>query len=861
VRRVRLFAAALWCMAVAVASLRAQSVPAASRVDSLSPVVIELAVKNAVSATTAAYRRDDVAFIPLVTLLTLADVGHASGDGRTERMTLGNGRRVVIAADAGEVDVNGVLQRTPFNPASAIVVRDGVVFVESRALAYWLGIRIDVAWSELKVTASGERVLPAQQRAVRAASRYITPFATVPSVSGTPIRTPITMLDGAVLEYALSLPVEAPFHDPAYSIGVGASLLGGSLEGLLASTGTTQQNRASWNGVWRDQRWLTQLRIGDVPATGPWPGLMRGVSVSNAPFVRPLRYGEATYGALLGRGWEVESYLGGRLVGVDSTGADGRFSFRAPVQYGSNPVDFVAYGPEGRELRFSQLFQVFPQDFLPEKRVEYGASLGACESHRICRSTGNADVRVGISSRLSLQGGLQYLDSDSAGRTGRAYLGASVVPTNDIFVQAQTLLGARTQLAARWQPSIDQSLSFSTVWLDDAPVTRAITTQSGRERYSVSYFVRPARAPSGMYFTGDASRSLSAGGSQNALRAGLGVQWHASQLLPYVQRMRTEFGGTTTDDRTAVGVNYFLMPPAGWSAALGQLLVYGTLERSNRSEQLVSFTAVRPITSMTRIEVGGRWASGASSLFTIRVLSDLPTTREISSAFVSDGRMTGTHFVSGSVIAEPRAGRFAFTPGPAIQRAGVTGRVFLDANVNGRFDDGDTPIAGALVRAGSVYALTDSAGHYRIWDLPPFEPVAIAIDVGSLDSPLWSSDVQRAVLIPTPNHLQNYDVVVVPGGVAEGTVTDERGGAHPIAGVRVQLREVGGARVREKPPIYDGGFSFLGVKPGRWTAVIAAEDQKLLRASATAVPFEVRAIENGDRVLGLQLRVRASPSP
>jgi hypothetical protein len=59
-------------MAVAVASLRAQSVPAASRVDSLSPVVIELAVKNAVSATTAAYRRDDVAFIPLVTLLTLA---------------------------------------------------------------------------------------------------------------------------------------------------------------------------------------------------------------------------------------------------------------------------------------------------------------------------------------------------------------------------------------------------------------------------------------------------------------------------------------------------------------------------------------------------------------------------------------------------------------------------------------------------------------------------------------------------------------------------------------------------------------------------------------------------------------------
>jgi hypothetical protein len=302
------------------------------------------------------------------------------------------------------------------------------------------------------------------------------------------------------------------------------------------------------------------------------------------------------------------------------------------------------------------------------------------------------------------------------------------------------------------------------------------------------------------------------------------------------------------------------MPPAGWSEALGQVLVYGTLERSNRADQLVTITAVRPITSMTRLEVGGRWTSGASSLFTIRLLSDLPTSREISSAYVSDGRMTGTHFVSGSVIAEPRSGRFAFTPGQAIQRAGVAGRVFLDANVNGHFDDGDTPIAGALVHAGSSYALTDSAGRYRIWDIPPFEPVAIAVDVASLDSPLWSSDVQRAVLIPTPNHLQNYDVVIVPGGVVEGTVTDERGAGRPIAGARVQLREIGGRRLLESRTFSDGGFSFLGVKPGRWTAVLATEDLATLGASATPVPFEVRAMENGDRVLGLQIRVRATPS-
>jgi hypothetical protein len=362
-----------------------------------------------------------------------------------------------------------------------------------------------------------------------------------------------------------------------------------------------------------------------------------------------------------------------------------------------------------------------------------------------------------------------------------------------------------------------------------------------------------------VYFTTDASRSLSAGSSQNQVRAGLGVQWLASQLLPYVQTTRTEFGGTTTDDRTALGVNFFLMPGPSMSRYLGQTLAYGTLERSSHGDQVTALTVVRPITSATRLEVGGRWTTGSPSLFSIRLLSDLPTTREISSAFISDGRVTGTHFISGSIIAEPRAGRVDFTPGPAIQRAGVTGRVYLDANVNGRFDDGDTPIGGALVRAGSVYALTDSSGRYRIWDLPPFEPVAIAIDVGSLDSPLWSSDVQRAVLIPAPNHLENYDVVVVPGGVVEGTVIDRRGAPRPVAGARVRLREVGGPRVLESKTFSDGGFSFLGVKPGRWTVAVVAEDLATLGGSAQQVSFVVRALPNGDRVLGLELAVQRQP--
>jgi hypothetical protein len=158
-----------------------------------------------------------------------------------------------------------------------------------------------------------------------------------------------------------------------------------------------------------------------------------------------------------------------------------------------------------------------------------------------------------------------------------------------------------------------------------------------------------------------------------------------------------------------------------------------------------------------------------------------------------------------------------------------------------------------------VYALTDSSGRYRIWDLPPFEPVAIAIDVGSLDSPLWAADVQRAVLIPAPNHLEHYDMIVVPGGVVEGTVLDGRGMPHPIPGARVRLREVGGTHMLETTTFSDGGFSFIGVKPGRWTASIVAEDLATLGGASNEVAFAVRSLANGDRVAGIELVVRAKP--
>ena len=84
-----------------------------------------------------------------------------------------------------------------------------------------------------------------------------------------------------VLDYSILAPSEDLLGTGAYSAGLGLNLLGGSLEGRLASAGPPRDGAvradASWTGVWRRSRYVTQLRLGDGLSTGPRPRSVRGV--------------------------------------------------------------------------------------------------------------------------------------------------------------------------------------------------------------------------------------------------------------------------------------------------------------------------------------------------------------------------------------------------------------------------------------------------------------------------------------------------------------------------------------------------------------------------------------------------------
>jgi hypothetical protein len=841
--------------------VQAQSAaPAATRADPLEAVLIELAVKDVGASTVHAFRSGDEAYVPLTSLLTAGDVAFERTGAADFRITLASGKKVAIDAAHASVRVNGVAVQVP---AGALIVRDDETYAASAPLAKWLGIRFEITWSELRVTALGGKELPAENRVVRASTRFVSAPPAAPSApEGTRLTASRPLVDGFVLDYGLTLPFDSPFHDPGYTLSGGITLAGGALDATVASAGSVTIGQYSWTGVWRDNPWVKQLRLGDVQITGTRFVEVRGFAITNAPFVRPTFFGMANYGERLGVGYEVESYISGLLVGVDTTGRDGRFSRTLPVSYGSNLVDFRTYGPHDVLGRFSELFQIFPQDFLPAGKMEYGLSAGRCENRFVCDYTGNADLRIGLTSRATIETGFELLQTDSTGRVARPYFDFSLNPTNSIFLQAQQLAFSSTTVLARWQPSLEHSLTFTGGrFTSDDTASQIITGQTVRDHYGILYYVRPPIGPRNSYLTVDARRIDANDGAHDRVRVTVGVQLPNGQLAPYVETDETHGApGTGSTSSALIGMNVFVLPIRSLGPILGQMIAYGAIERSNHGEGTSSLTLVRQFGNRFRVEAGGVWnGAGSPPTYTLRVLTDLPQARIITTANVGSGSSAGTNFISGSVLADPHSGRVSFAPGPALQRGGVTGRVYLDANVNGKFDVGDTPIAGALVRVGSVYALTDSSGRYRIWDLVPFEPVALAVDLSSLDSPLWAAEAQHVVLEPRPNSFQEFDVAIVPGGVVEGTLVDGRDGNKPLAGVRVVLVETGTSRRMETTTFSDGGFSVLGVKPGRWSLVVDPRDLATLKGGAAPVPFTVRAMENGDRVLGLRLVVGARP--
>src|SRR6266545_3853434 len=786
---------------VLVAALHGYQVP---RDTAPEQVVIDLRIGRITGTTVQAYRVRSEVLLPLSQFFQLVEIRHrVTPDGRLEATVDPGNLPIVIDPGSDSMQYG---DRRVHIEREFIRSESAELYVGSERLGDLLGLMFAVDWSDLTATVVDPSSLPIARRLRREAARdaYLRrPDATRADVT---LGLQRPSWDGVVVDYSLFSPSTDPLAGSTYGFGLGADVGGGSLEMLAQSVGPAELGRvhvdASWTGVWRENHWVKQLRVGDVPSSGPRSRALEGVAITNAPFIRPSLFGSLRYAGSLEPGWSVEAYRGGDLVAFDSADAAGGFSIDLPVRYGENPVDFVAYGPFGEIREFNRTYRVL-SELLPARRFEYGLGGGHCpQPSFICNTTGNLDLRYGATPRWTVQGGIDQYWRDSLPDRTHPYAAVVGNPSNAWAVQTELVGAGFARGALRYEPSVDLRLEGEYVHFahDSASV---LAVPGRRAQWTLSGFLRPRTSHGFFFFDGRFERISTDAGALTRTRLGASLQTNDIRLLPYV---RTERGQAAGGDREFVGLSALMLPRPRWGGFLSQVLLRGTTE-IERQAGLVSWSAfaARPVAKGVRLEVGANWLRDDAGLtYTLTVTSNFSALRAVTAVLAPPGEpLSATQFLQGSVLWDRRTERLGVAPGPSLERSGLSGRVFMDVNANGIRDIGEAPVANARVLVGTLAAQTDSVGAYHVWDLVPFEPVLVSLDSLSLESPLLVPLFARTSIVPGPNRFRSLDIPVVEAGIIEGRVV--RNGAG-VGGVTLLLTERRSGTRRTLVTFNDGAF-------------------------------------------------------
>ncbi len=835
---------------------------AAGQDPQLEPLLVELQLGRITSRTVPAYRNGDAALIPLYQFFDLAEIrAQPERDGGLAALLQPGNVRVSVRPARREVEVDGRTIRL-FPPE--LVVRDGEIYLSSAVLGRLFQTQWEVNWQELTVTLVETHALPIARRIQRealAAARLAPEGQLRRPELLYPVERP--WWDGAALDYSFLVPSESGAGGGAYSVGGGLDLLGGSLPARVQNDGPSRAGRtrvdASWSGVWRGGTLVRQLRLGDGISTGPRFRSLRGVALTNAPFTRPAILGDLPYAGTLGPGWQVEAYRGGRLIAFDSVNTLGQYTIDVPLQYGENPVDFVAYGPFGEVRQFNRTYRV-ATDVIPAGRVEYGLSAGECRVDR-CAGTANLDLRVGIARRWTVSAGVDRFWRDGAGDLTHPYAAATGGIGTAIGVQVEAVKDAVVRGALRIEPHADLQLSAEFTRFARGVEAPILTPEGRRRQVTLTGFWRPFTRHGAFFLDGVFDRAVDADGTATGGRLGASLQRGGLRLLPSVRVTRVAPLAGAAATRTTLVLNSILLPLRG-RGLLDDVGARTTLETGGSLEpETGSAFLNRRIGRWFRAELGAAWSRGSrGATLTAFLAAELPGLRASSTVTrpaAGEPGTTASHFVQGALIYDRGLRALAAAPGPALARGGLSGRVFMDLDDDGVWSPREPVIRGVRVQVGIGSATSSERGEYRIWDVTPWEPTYVTVDTTTLPSPLWVPAHGAVLVEPNPNRFRELDIPILPGGVIEGSVLREGpGGERPVPAAELVLRHLKSGTTRRLLTFGDGSFYLIGVRPGEYELALDPGGAARRGLAGPPVRFRVPASIEGAEVSGLALRVR-----
>jgi len=690
---------------------------------------------------------------------------------------------------------------------------DGDLFASPAVLERAFGVLVRIEWADLTAFVGRTASLPVVRKARRERQRAL--LDRPPPPRALELRPPRSPAGGALFSWSLTGSTGARTDYYTLDLGLGAHLLGGAaslrpqfwnIGGLAGS-----EFRASWERAWPERAAVRQLRLGDVQSNGRRAQIMRGVVLTNAPFIRSSEFDVEQVVGTLPPGWEVELYDRGRLLGYGEVDAVGGFQVPLSVRYGQNPFELVLYGPTGEVMRQKRTVRI-PFSRLPDGQFEYAAAFGQCR-YEPCDALLSADARYGLSGRVTVQGGVDMFVRDRGGSLWQPYAVASGAVLRGLNVTGEVVVNGQVRAALDYEPSAD--LRVSAGHTDFAEAGREFSgAYLERHRTEASAYWRPGAMNGSLYFQVFGVRSAQDLLTRTIARVSATARLGALRYTVGLRHDGVRRDTVDSPDRLAVdlGADAVLPGQSRWTrgtSVRGELSV-------EPAEGLAALAASvgRRIGQAIRADVGAGWFRDGGWGFTLALTTALPGPRAgVRSQANTVAGANGLVFLNGSLVYDPRRRSVRWTDGGDLGRAGVAGVLFLDDNGNGVRDAGEPGLPGIPVQVGGWYARTDAAGQFAAWDLFPFEAVDIVVDSLAFDDPRLVSAAPVLQVRPNPNSFLSIEVPVVVGAEISGWVALD---GEALAGIPVVFRELNTGSEFLTLTFSDGTFYRTGIPPGEY---------------------------------------------
>jgi len=219
------------------------------------------------------------------------------------------------------------------------------------------------------------------------------------------------------------------------------------------------------------------------------------------------------------------------------------------------------------------------------------------------------------------------------------------------------------------------------------------------------------------------------------------------RVAPFVRLQRDAPADGVAVTRPFAGLDVFALPRPALGRLLGSVWLRAHIDQQlDGALQAAQLFAARSLWSGVRVEVGGRRVQGTpgATFHSCRCRAILPAVRTLTlvSAPTVGGTPTASQFRAGVGPVEPIGRAPDLRARPSLERAGLTGRVFLDENGNGRWDPGEAIVPGVRVFVARTTRPSDSSGWF------PRVGICLPFEAGAGDCGLRSFRSTRRLLVP-----------------------------------------------------------------------------------------------------------------